>query len=864
LGRYRLISLVGMGGMGEVYQARDDRLGRDVAVKVLPADVAGDPARLARFEREARATAALEHANILAVYDVGRHEGQPYLVTQLLEGETLSRALAHGPMPASKAIALGVQIARGLAAAHERGIIHRDLKPSNIFLTSDGGVKILDFGLARISPPVPSDGQRMDQTTATDWTLAGAVVGTVGYMAPEQVRGQPADSRSDIFAFGCVLYEMLAGRRAFLRDSSVETLGAILHEDPLKIDTRARSISPPLVGVLQRCLEKRPEDRFQSTHDLALALESVSPTASLRPLITLPPRWPWRRWAVVAAGVIVAMLAVVGLSRIVGRGSMPDFDPLQLTSRPELESEPAISPSGTDVAYVGHDGEQTDIWVVDAHGGQPLRLTSDGTLKARPAWFPDGSAITYAAKSDAGWSVWKVPRLGGSPLQLVPDAEDPAISPDGSSIAYIRPGAAGFMRIEVASLAAPLEPRVLTADGDGVWDHRQPVWSPDGTTICYHDQNDLWLIPVEGGSARQLTADDASDFDPAWSPSGRWVYFASSRQQTNAIWRVDVARGGIERVTMGTGQERSPTLSRSGGLLAYSTYTERTLFELVDTATMRRSRLDRGRHVYEPVIAPDRSSLVFTSNVEGFFDLWRVGLTENEPAGELVRLTEQSGSCAHPAFSPDGRWLAYHGVSGGQRDVWILPADGGPATNLSRHPAVDMCPEWSPDGTRIAFVSDRSGIDQLWIVSVDEGRAVGEPEHIAGVRGSVSSPSWSADGSRIALVESAGSESDVWTVAVDGTQPPRKLTEGSHAWFAVWNRSAGEVLVLGTWGAARRSIRAFPADGGEPRELPGAVASDRAAMLVDFDVSNDGQLLVLLVSSVLGDVWVLEAKDGRF
>ena len=864
LGPYRLIGLVGAGGMGEVYRARDERLGRDVAIKVLPADVAGDPARLARFEREARATAALEHSNILPVYDVGQHEGQPYLVTQLLEGETLSRAIAVGPLPVSKVVTLGTQIARGLAAAHERGIVHRDLKPSNIFLTSDGGVKILDFGLARLSPGDRPSGQLADHSTATDWTLAGAVVGTVGYMSPEQVRGLPADSRSDIFSFGCVLYEMLAGRRAFLKDSAVETLGAVLHEDPPRLAANGRSVPPALVAVVQRCLEKRLEDRFQSAYDVALAIEAISPSISGAPARTLYPQWPWRRWIAGAAVAAAVMLVAIGLGRVVRRGALPEFEPRQVTSRPELESEPAISPLGTDIAYVAQDGALSDIWVVDVRGGQPLRLTTDGAYNGNPTWFPDGSALAYTSMRGGSWSVWKVPRLGGSPLLLVPDAEDQSISPDGTTLAFARLNAGGYSRIEVAPISAPLQSRVLTTDDDGVWNHQQPVWSPDGRTICYHDQTDLWLVPVQGGRARRLTEDDPIDYDPVWSPSGRWVYFASTRQQTQAIWRVDVGSGEVTRVTMGTGQERGPTVTRSGDRLAYSTLAERTSFELVDTSAQERTRLERGRLIFEASIAPDRSWLVFGSNTAGSFDLWRLPLQDNRPAGDPVRLTELPGGCFSPAISPDGRWVAFQNTTDGQRDLWVMPAEGGMPVNVTRHPAAEILPAWSPDGSRLAFVSDRSGVDQVWVATVRDGGPVGEPRHIAGVDGVVTSPSWSPDGSRIALVEITGAESEVWTVAVDGSQPPVRLTQGSKAWSVQWSRSSGDLFVLGMWDSSRLAIRTVASGGGAPRELPAAVPSDGAANLLGFDLSLDGRLLVLNEKRLDGDVWVLEAKKGKF
>ncbi len=866
LGPYRVVGLLGAGGMGEVYRARDERLGRDVAIKVLPADAAADSDRLVRFEREARATAALDHPNILAVYDVGRHEGQPYLVTQLLEGRTLRQAIAAGPLPASKAMELGIQIAQGLGAAHDRGIVHRDLKPSNIFLTSDGRAKILDFGLARLALSERTTGSPGERSTATDLTLGGVLVGTVGYMAPEQVRGLPADNRSDIFSFGCVLYEMLAGQRAFLKDSAVETMGSILHEDPPRLAANGRSVPRALAAVVQHCVEKLPEDRFQSAHDLALALEAVSTrSGDATPFVLVRPwRWRWRRWLAIAAGAVAVVLAVVGLSRLVNRDSLPDFEPRQVTTRPGLESEPALSPLGTDIAFTGHDGTRSDIWVVDVRGGQPLRLTTDGAANRSPTWFPDGSAIAYSSQSGDRWSIWKVPRLGGSSLLLVADAEDPGISPDGTMIAFSRRSAAGTLRIVVAPLEAPDQARVLTGDGDGVWDHRRPAWTPDGTTICYHDQNDLWLIPVAGGAARRLTADDAPDYNPAWSPSGRFVYFGSDRQETQAIWRAEVGSGELGRVTMGSGRENWPTLARSSDVVAYSTFAERTSLELVDTAQQERAHFDPGRLLYDPTIAPDRSSVVFTSNVEGSFDLWRLSLKDNRPAGEPVRLTEQAGSCSVPKFSPDGRWIAFQRVTGGQRDVWTMPSEGGMAANFTTHPAVDFNPVWSPDGSRLAFVSDRAGVFQLWVARVQDGRPVGEPHPLPTAGGSLSSPSWSQDGDWIAYIAPAGTQNEVWAVAAGGSHPPRQLTQGANAQFVKWNRSNGDLLVLGTWGAPRPTVRLVDPSSGQSREVSAAAQSESSATLLEFDVSNDGQLLALLTNSIRGDIWLLTASEGSF
>src|ERR1700735_1202945 len=281
LGPYEIVAPLGAGGMGEVYRARDTRLGRDVAVKVLPASFAKDAERLRRFEQEARAAGALNHPNILAIYDMGVQDGAPYLVTELLEGETLRDRLRDAALPVRKALDVAVQTVRGVAAAHDRGIIHRDLQPANIFLTNDGRVKILGFGLAKLIQPeaLVGIGETQSPTETADpvtQTGAGVVLGTVGYMSPEQVRGKPADARSDIFSLGAILYEMLAGSRAFPGDSSVEIMNAILKEDPRELAASNRNISPALERVIRRCLEKNPEERFQSASDLAFAIDALS------------------------------------------------------------------------------------------------------------------------------------------------------------------------------------------------------------------------------------------------------------------------------------------------------------------------------------------------------------------------------------------------------------------------------------------------------------------------------------------------------------------------------------------------------------------------------------------------------------
>ncbi len=290
VGPFEVLSLVGAGGMGEVYRAHDERIGRDVAIKVLPPEFAADRERLRRFEHEARAAGALDHPNILAVHDVGTFDGLPYMVTELLEGETL-RGRMNAGLTTRKAVELAIQLARGLAAAHEKGIVHRDLKPANVFVTNDGHVKILDFGLARVVHPEVEPDPYGPTATSASSTQAGAVLGTMGLMSPEQLRGQAADARSDIFAFGCVLYEMLSGRPPFLKATGADTVSAVLLEEPPGLDSSGSKLPPGLRQIVRRCLEKRPQDRFSTAHDLALALEAAASGNSEIPVRGIRRRW---------------------------------------------------------------------------------------------------------------------------------------------------------------------------------------------------------------------------------------------------------------------------------------------------------------------------------------------------------------------------------------------------------------------------------------------------------------------------------------------------------------------------------------------------------------------------------------------
>src|ERR1700694_544404 len=420
LGSYEIVSSLGAGGMGEVYRARDESLGREVAIKVLPKELASDPDRLRRFEQEARAAAALNHPNILAVYGFSTtEEHAPYLVTELLQGQTLRERLQQGETPVRKAVEFALQTTRGLAAAHARGIVHRDLKPENLFLTRDGVVKILDFGLAKLVGPGATGPQSSVATVSV--TESGVVLGTVGYMSREQMRGQALDNRSDIFSLGAVFYEMLSGKRTFPGATAADTMSAILKEEPVELSSTGRNLPPALGRIVHRCLEKDPAERFQSAHDLAFNLELVSRDESGSGAAVALPAGKSRRSSIAA----LVTLAVFGAAAVgfLARGLKPraegssPVELMRLTDFVGMEEFPALSPDGKSVAFTADAGGRRQVWVRLLAGGTPLQVTHDDADHQSPRWSPDSSSLIYFSPSeepDGEGKVWQIPALGGT------------------------------------------------------------------------------------------------------------------------------------------------------------------------------------------------------------------------------------------------------------------------------------------------------------------------------------------------------------------------------------------------------------------------------------------------------------------
>jgi serine/threonine protein kinase len=718
LGPYEIVALVGAGGMGEVYRARDARLRREVAVKVLPASFAQDAERLRRFEQEARAVGTLNHPNILGVYDVGSHDGSPYLVSELLEGKNLRQHMDGSALPQRKAVDYGMQIARGLAAAHEKGVVHRDLKPDNIFVLHDGRIKILDFGLAKLVYENQLNESQTVDHPQTNNTTPGQVVGTVGYMSPEQVRGQTTDHRTDIFALGAILYEMLSGKRAFKRDSSVETMNAILKEEPEELQEISPNLAPGLDRVVRHCLEKNPVQRFQSAGDIAFDLETISSQSGggSRLQAIRDERRSYWKYGVGALAVLLALAGTYYWARnSAPRSLSPHFH--QLTFQRGSIYGAKFAPDGQSILYSaawnGAEKQQVYTTRTDALMSRPIDLTDSQLLSISSK---GEVAIQQRANNDAFPSgmLSVVPLTGGAPRELLGDVIDASWSPDGESLAAVHV-VNGENRLEY-----PIG-KVIHSTNTG--NFRNVAVSPDGKRVAFFDHPNAgdtrgYIAVVDtSGKAKRLTKEWSDLTGLAWSRSGDEIWFTGSDAGINsALYAVNL-NGQLRDLLHIPGRLHLFDISKDGQVLITNEATRQELYGR-HMGQERDQDLSWFDWTLGRSISRDGQWAVLEEDGEGGGAQYTVFLrkTDGSPA---IRLGPGLGL----DISPDGKWVASSAVNQPSPTVLLPTGAGQPMPLADGQLFHSNNLRFLPDGKGVIMVATETGKAPRTYVLMRDGSA---------------------------------------------------------------------------------------------------------------------------------------------
>lgn len=723
IGPYRTIRQLGAGGMGEVHLAHDETLGRNIAIKLLPPHLAADTEHLARLRNEARTASALNHPNIITIYEIGRDDsGRAYIAMEYVDGQTLREVLKPGALPPKKALQIAAQLADGLAAAHKRGLVHRDLKPENIMITTDGVVKILDFGLAR----------SFELTNDSGISEPGTIVGTYAYMSPEQARAGEVDYRSDQFSFGSIFYEMLTGRRAFDGASGVETLFMVVRDEPQSISQIAANVPPPVRWIVDRCLSKDVEDRYVATRDLARDIQYLRDHFSetgvatpIRETETLAKKWR-KRWPVAAA----AMLALLAGSLLTAWARKPA--PRTITSERYLtysghDYSPAVSPDGKLIAFASsRDGVQR-IWIKQVADGSEVALTPGPD--DFPRFTPDGSSIVYT-HADPGrpGSLWRVPVVGGEPRRILDGAGTTDVSPDGSTLAFTRnvdnKGTQQTALMLANANGANVRELARTDVGAA-----HPRWSPDGSKIALvavrggRVSQAILVIDAKSGEAKLLAippkAGEVSSV--IWSADSRHVTYVRAESveavvgSSAKIVRHDIDTDESEVIGWASHNGVVLDVMRNGAIVLDVRSPRDNLRELDadnERWVTRGNSSDR-----QPAYSPDGKSLLFTSNRSGNLDLWIANID-----GTVKRVTDDGAEDWDPAFTPDGRKIVWSAGRSGNLEIWAANADGSEAIQLSK----DGIDAENPTATRDGWVVYNSFHPQnggIWKVRLDGTQA---------------------------------------------------------------------------------------------------------------------------------------------
>jgi eukaryotic-like serine/threonine-protein kinase len=774
---------IGEGGMGAVYRALDTRLNRLVAIKVLPPEKLADPERKRRFIQEAQTASSLNHPNIITIHDITADGDVEFIVMELVTGRTLAECIGRKAMPLAEVLRCGIQVADALAAAHAAGVIHRDLKPGNIMVTGQGLVKVLDFGLAKLTERVEGGEFATTVSLETPSTDPGTILGTAAYMSPEQAEGHRLDARSDIFSFGAVLYEMLSGQRAFKGQSQLAVLTSVLRGETKPLGELAPGLPAEVDRTVTRCLRKDPSRRFQNMSDLKVVLQELQDESDSGRLTGVggtavtPKR---RRWLVPAMGAVCLLAAAGAAFWMRGRQSFAAPKLVPLTSFPGLEQQASLSPDGTQVAFAwnGEKEDNFDVYVKQIDGEGFTRLTTDPLPEHTPRWSPDGRTIAFVRGGKDG-GLMLIPAIGGPARRISDDRNCPGWTPDSKSVLVNRDDGVSAL-IFLLSIESG-QARQVAFPPKGIFGDTFPAVSPDGQTLAFFRSSspetpDVHVVPLAGGEPRRITRGLTSAGGLSWTPDGKEIVFSADRGGGRRLWRGPV----------GASPEQAPVLVGSAG-----------------------------EDALEPKIAGSR--LVYTRR-HVRVNLWRTALQENPP--EPVRIVASTRHDMVPAYSPDGRKIAFTSDRTGVEELWVSDAEGGNAIRLTSI-GVASGPAWSPDSSQLVFLS-RGAEPDLYAIDANGG----SPRRITHGPQKGYYPSWSRDGKWIYFLTGLGGFK-ISKVPSQGGEPVEVVKGAFFAQESADGRFLLYTKVANVGGTAPGSFWRMPVAGGEEVQIHDAVYSQR-------------------------------------
>jgi len=862
ISHYKILDKLGEGGMGVVYKAQDTKLDRPVALKFLPARLSTSEPEKARLIQEARAASALNHPNVATIHEIAEAGDQTFLVMEYVDGVTLREKAQEGRLKIKEIVGIAIQAAEGLQKAHEQQIIHRDIKSDNIMLTKDGLVKVMDFGLAKLKG-------------AAKVTKTGSTVGTAAYMSPEQIQGEEIDYRTDIFSFGVVLYEILAGQLPFRGEHEAALMYEIVNVQPPSLLDLQKNVDSELNRIVTKCLEKDRDERYQSMREIVVDLKRYKRDSEgkriERPLLAGLERKPFplkiERSSLILGALVVLVLAIGAWiyfrPQVTEAPRVPEAKLTKVTFDPGLEDEPTWSPDGKFLAYTTDERGNLDIVVLPLGGGQPIWVVESDADDAQPSWSPDVSKLAFVSARDhsgrlsivlgqgvqsyvngKGGDIFLVPALGGTPVKLLENGYYPAWSPDGKTIVF-QSNRGGNWDIWTVP-AEGGKPTQLTNDED--FDYH-PSWSPDGKFIVYgsglNPIYEVRVVPAAGGQPRNVTNENSSVVRPGWTPDGKRILFSSARSGVMNIWKVPFSPSGDRksasptRVTIGEGNDVNLSATANGNRIAFATVRNTAdIWELTLSTGKLRQVTSETSSEDHPHVSPDGRTLLLQSNRGEKPGIWTMDLNGKV----LSQLTYGDDPDFQARWSPDGEEIVY------RQGAKIVTQKLGDVSAREVAPE-GFAPSWSPDGKKLAFSRVSDGKADIWIHSLETGEA----KQITFLESRNAFPAWSPDGNSITFTAQKGSKRDIFVVASNGGTP-RRITSGEAEFsHPRWSpRDKDEILCL----RDHKNVCLVSVSTGKVKQITDFV---EANVILDYPSwSFDGKNIYFSLAKKVGDVYILE------